>query len=114
MLWIGKSIGKNISIRFIRTAIRKNRIILRLVLLLISIASLSLLKDLYHFIVVFSHMRKYTVHTAFYLLSLYFHIFIITGTVIFVQRAIAEKAVDIHAALVTGIVFTFLVSKKTA
>lgn len=59
-------------------------------------------------------MGENTVHAALDLPALYFYIFIIARAVQIIEGTIAEQAVYIHAAFMAGIVFTFLICKKTA
>ena len=57
-------------------------------------------------------MRERTVRAVFYLSSVVLDKRVVSGTFHMIQRTVAEQAVDILAAFMTGIVFTVFVCKK--
>lgn len=59
-------------------------------------------------------MRKNTAYTAFFLNAVFFRYLIIPRTVKMIQWAKAKKTVDVRIAFVAGIIFTFLIGKKSA
>ena len=63
-------------------------------------------------LIVFGLMREHTAAAALYQSVFLFYHYIVTGTVIIIQRTIAEKAVDIRIAVMAWIVLAILICKK--